>query len=735
MRLLKNIGGLWLLAGVPPTVEPRPAGRFAYDDLLAAAATIARVPVAVRSRSHDEFLQSGRHAGGDRSAYCRRTGQPAPRRSGRAFARAILESLAFSVPRRARIAREPDRRPRSTRFASSAADRATGCSISSPPTRPAGPSIAGPVEATALGNIAMQMLATGAVGIARGGAGDHRTVVSDRALRSESRTIAGTRQLPVGFRTTWRMAMGECWPPRHRAPARICGTRRARGGARRRQRAAASCCAIDRTCSARDLRITNFGGGNTSSKFDLPDPLTGEPTPRAGGEGQRRRSRARSRVAASRVLHLDKLERSSRAIGARRTRTRWSDLYPLCALRRATASPPRSTRRCTRSCRSRTSITCTPTGRSPWPRAPTASASSRSSIASYGRQIVWVPWQRPGFELALMLRRAVEAEPGVRRPRPRRATGCSRGSTTQRECYANSIATIDQMGEFIDEHARSRAAADSAVRRRRARGHGSRGGRRTAPPAAARAPSRPARRVVAHWTTREDALNVRRTRTWADDLCRARHELPGSLPAHAHLSDVRAVRSGTGRVDLTRARTEYRREYAAYYQRVRRARVAGAARQQSVRGRRSGLGVFGFGRDKREARITSEFFVNAIHVMAGRDRARGRRMPDVPDPAKRDASSQLRGAAARARRSGIEYWALEEAKLRRQPPEKEFSRTRGARRRRRQRHRTRSRASSSPAAARTSWSRTSDRGERRGGLERGCAPRRPRTWAWRSRSI
>ena len=39
-----------------------------------------------------------------------------------------------------------------------------------------------------------------------------------------------------------------------------------------------------------DLRITNFGGGNTSSKFTLPDPLTGTAGPGAGGEGQRRRS-------------------------------------------------------------------------------------------------------------------------------------------------------------------------------------------------------------------------------------------------------------------------------------------------------------------------------------------------------------------------------------------------------------------------------------------------------------
>src|SRR5207249_1191493 len=73
--------------------------------------------------------------------------------------------------------------------------------------------------------------------------------------------------------------------------------------------------------------------------------------------------------------------------------------------------------------------------------------------ARFGRRIAWVPWQRPGFELALMLRRAVDAEPG--------ADGIVLGGhglftwgETQQACYMNSLRTIDQMGEFIDEHKR-----------------------------------------------------------------------------------------------------------------------------------------------------------------------------------------------------------------------------------------------------------------------------------------
>ena len=69
----------------------------------------------------------------------------------------------------------------------------------------------------------------------------------------------------------------------------------------------------------------------------------------------------------------------------------------------------------------------------------------------FGRRIVWVPWQRPGFELALMLRQAVQDHPGC--------DGIILGGhglftwgATPQDCYLSSIRTIDQMGEFIRRH-------------------------------------------------------------------------------------------------------------------------------------------------------------------------------------------------------------------------------------------------------------------------------------------
>src|SRR5262249_16339512 len=94
-----------------------------------------------------------------------------------------------------------------------------------------------------------------------------------------------------------------------------------------------------------------------------------------------------------------------------------------------------------------------------------------------------------------------------------------------------------------------------------------------------------------------------------------------------------------------------------------------------------GLGLFGFGKDKREARITSEFFVNAIHVMQGATALEGEGtppalLPQVRRPEQANAFKTFHTYVPLPRLEAfrIEYWALEEAKLQRMPPEKEFSR-------------------------------------------------------------
>src|SRR5581483_9587561 len=93
-----------------------------------------------------------------------------------------------------------------------------------------------------------------------------------------------------------------------------------------------------------------------------------------------------------------------------------------------------------------------------------------------------------------------------------------------------------------------------------------------------------------------------------------------------------------------------------------------------------GLGLFGFGKNKKEARITSEFFINAIHVMAGANAIEeGEVKGELPQARRPEQSSQFTQcrnyvALPRSEAFRIEYWALEEAKLQRMPPEAEFSR-------------------------------------------------------------
>ncbi len=308
-----------------------------------------------------------------------------------------------------------------------------------------------------------------------------------------------------------------------------------------------------------------------------------------------------------------------------------------------------------------------------------------------------MPWQRPGFELALMLKRAVEENPGC--------DGIILGGhglftwgQTQREAYLSSVKTIDQMGEFVDDHVKGAARPPF--------------GGAVVEPAADRDALAAAllpylrgavssnRRVVAHVEGGADAVTFASS-AWAEQLC----GLGTSCPDHFLRTRISPLfvpfDPATGKLaDLkTRIRErliQYRKDYDAYYK--------AHALPDSPKLRDSnpsvvvvpGVGLFGFGKDKREARITSEFFVNAIHVMAGanalgaaesvraslaeapegREGGREGTLPQArhPESAGDFRSFQNYVALPRSEAFKIEYWALEEAKLQRMPPERELSR-------------------------------------------------------------
>src|SRR5207249_3114640 len=93
-----------------------------------------------------------------------------------------------------------------------------------------------------------------------------------------------------------------------------------------------------------------------------------------------------------------------------------------------------------------------------------------------------------------------------------------------------------------------------------------------------------------------------------------------------------------------------------------------------------GIGMFSFGKNKTEARITGEFYTNAIHVMEGATALGSGKAPEILPQAGAAANTEAFTvhenyvALPPSEAFRIEYWQLEEAKIRRQQPEKELSR-------------------------------------------------------------
>jgi rhamnose utilization protein RhaD (predicted bifunctional aldolase and dehydrogenase)/NAD(P)-dependent dehydrogenase (short-subunit alcohol dehydrogenase family) len=319
-----------------------------------------------------------------------------------------------------------------------------------------------------------------------------------------------------------------------------------------------------------------------------------------------------------------------------------------------------------------------------WAIALAASANGKRKLDEFNkefdRKIVWVPWQRPGFELALLIERTVRDNPG--------AEGLILGGhglftwgMTQRDCYLNSIHTIDQMGEFILKHQSKKGSLFGGVE------HGAPQDRKSVAIQilpVLRGVVSSNRRVIAHYADDDDALTFAGSK-WAKELCSLGTSCPDHflrtrvcplfIPWDAAKEDVSVLK---GRIQSQAV--EYRATYKQYYD--------ACATSDSPKLRDSnpsvvvvpGLGLFGFGKNKKEARITTEFFINAIHVMAGANALEdGDVSHPLPQARHVEQSQQFTQfhnyvALPRSEAFRIEYWALEEAKLQRMPAEAEFSR-------------------------------------------------------------
>lgn len=427
-----------------------------------------------------------------------------------------------------------------------------------------------------------------------------------------------------------------------------------------------------------DLRITNFGGGNTSSKFQLPDPFTGQPARvlAVKGSGGDLGSITEAGFA---LLYLDRLEQLKSLYRGEAHEDEMVRYYPLSPFgeNRVAASIDTPLH------------AFLPAAHvdhlhPDWAIALAASANGKHKLAEFNkefdRKIVWVPWQRPGFELGLLIEKAVKENPG--------SDGILLGGhglftwgATQHECYLSSIHTIDQMGEFIQAHRRKNSALfggqlHSGLKNRKDVAA------QILP--ALRGALSSNRRVVAHYADDEDAL-VFAGSQWTQELGALGTSCPDHflrtrvcplvLPWDPSRQDVGALKAG-----IESHVAQYRADYKKYYD--------DWATADSPKLRDSnpsvvvipGLGLFGFGKNKKEARITTEFFINAVHVMAGANALEdGDLSHPLPQARHTEQSKQFTHfhnyvALPRSEAFRIEYWALEEAKLQRMPAEAEFSR-------------------------------------------------------------
>jgi rhamnulose-1-phosphate aldolase/alcohol dehydrogenase len=427
-----------------------------------------------------------------------------------------------------------------------------------------------------------------------------------------------------------------------------------------------------------DLRITNFGGGNTSSKIVQKDPLTNDSKPvlwvkGSGGDLGSMSLSGFATLYQERLLGLEKLYRG------REFEDEMVDYYPLCTFgMNPTAA----------------SIDTPLHGLLPFPHidhlhpdwgiALAASANGKEKIAEFNRayshKLVWIPWLRPGYELGRQLKQAVEQMPG--------ADGVVLGGhglftwgDTPQSCYENTLAIIDELGQFVLGHVEKKGEALFGGQVHAARTDRAAIAGEFFPVLRGRLSS--SKKMIGHFSDQAEVLRFVNSRD-----AQALAALGTSCPDHFIRTKIRPLflswnPSGSSAglpAILDATLSEYRKSYAAYYHKFATAESPAMRDANPTVVLIPGLGMFSFGKSKTEARITGEFYTNAIHVMKGATALGNGTVPKELPQAGLAASSDAFTvhdnyvALPPSEAFRIEYWKLEEAKLKRQPPEKEFAR-------------------------------------------------------------
>jgi rhamnulose-1-phosphate aldolase/alcohol dehydrogenase len=408
-----------------------------------------------------------------------------------------------------------------------------------------------------------------------------------------------------------------------------------------------------------DQRITNTGGGNTSAKLPERDPLTGREVEVlwVKGSGGDLRTSSLANFASlyqEKLLALKSLYAGAEPRGSKtQAEDRMVGYYPHCAFnlnpRAASIDTPLHSFLPARH------LDHT------HPNAVIAIAAARRAreIAAevFGDEIVWTPWLRPGFELALELDRLAAAHPKARGVLLGQH-GLINWANDSKACYERTLDLIEKAAEFIEARDKGKQAFG--------------GPRVQALPAAAREEilfdllpwlrgliSAKTRAIA---TVQADAAVLRFVNS--QDAPRLA-ELGTSCPDHFLRTKIKPLyvdwNPQAESVDALKQKLaagleRYRRDYAAYYERCRRPDSPPMRDPNPTVILIPGIGMIAWGKDKSESRVTAEFYSCAVEVMRGAEAI--------------DEYIALPQQEA----FDIEYWALEEAKLRRLPAEKELAR-------------------------------------------------------------
>ena len=404
-----------------------------------------------------------------------------------------------------------------------------------------------------------------------------------------------------------------------------------------------------------DLRITNYGGGNTSCKTIEKDPLTNQNVEVMWikGSGGDIGTLTRAGIAG---LYTERLRNLKNVYKGRSDEDRMVGLFNHCIYDLDSRAP---------------SIDTPLHGFLPFkhidhlhPDALIAVAAAKDSEKItkeiWGETMGWVPWQRPGFDLGLQLEKCLKDNPGIR--------GIVLGNhglftwgDTSYECYMNSLEVIETASAYIEDKIKEKGSVFGGEKIK-SHPQEQRQIKASQLMPLLRGLCSSEKPMIGHFTDSETVMQYINSH----DLERLA-PMGTSCPDHFLRTKIQPLVLDLDK-DEDLLNTEvlleklipsfeaYRKEYSAYYNHCKHPNSPAMRDPNPVIIIYPGIGMFSFAKNKQTARVASEFYVNAINVMRGAE-----------------AISQYT-ALPRQEAFDIEYWLLEEAKLQRMPKEQPLSR-------------------------------------------------------------